>query len=153
MVGSKFLWDINQRLKQVMACDKYFGGLNVIATGDFHQLAPIKKSWIFQYTIIHGRANATATNIWKVLFKMYKLMEHVRSANNEVYSKLQEKIFVGIVTEEMMVELRKRVQAKCDTKNNNDWSRHQGQVKYQTVEPAARRYYRTCSQGHAIKMF
>ena len=50
MVGSEFLWDINQRLKQIMGSDKYFGGLNVIATGDFHQLAPIKKSWIFQQT-------------------------------------------------------------------------------------------------------
>ena len=48
MVGSEFLWDINHRLKQIMGSDKYFGGLNVIATGDFHQLAPIKKSWIFQ---------------------------------------------------------------------------------------------------------
>ena len=44
MVGSEFLWDINQRLKQIMGSDKYFGGLSVIATGNFHQLAKIKKS-------------------------------------------------------------------------------------------------------------
>ena len=50
MVGSDFLWQINQRLKQIMGSKKYFSGLNVIATGDFHQLAPIKNPWIFQQT-------------------------------------------------------------------------------------------------------
>ena len=84
-----------------MGSDKYFGGLNVISIGDFHQLAPINKSWIFQQTRFHGRANNTTINIWEVLFKMYQLMEHVRSVNDKVYSKLQEYISVGIVTEDI----------------------------------------------------
>ena len=63
MVGSKILWDINQRLKKVMGCDKYFCGFNAINTGYFHQLAPIRKSWIFQHATIHRRANNTVTNI------------------------------------------------------------------------------------------
>jgi len=128
MVGSEFLWDINHRLKQIMGSDKYFGGLNVIATGDFHQLAPIKKSWIFQQTRIHGRANNTATNIWKVLFKMYKLEQHNRSANDPKYSELQEQISMGIVTESMMQELQKRVEAVCDTEDKNEWYRDGKQI-------------------------
>ncbi len=72
MVGSEFLWEINQRLKQIMGSEKYFDGLNVIATGNFHQLAPIKNPWIFQQTRMRGKANNTSTNIWKELFKMYK---------------------------------------------------------------------------------
>jgi len=128
MVGSEFLWDINHRLKQIMGSDKYFGGLNVIATGDFHQLAPIKKSWIFQQTRIHGRANNTATNIWKVLFKMYKLEQHNRSANDPKYSELQEQISIGIVTESMMQELQKRVEAVCDTEDKNEWYRDGKQI-------------------------
>ena len=60
-----------------MGCQEYFGGLNVIATGDFHQLQPIGDQWIFNRTRIRGRCNATATNIWRVYFKMYKLTEHV----------------------------------------------------------------------------
>ena len=128
MVGSEFLWDINQRLKQIMGSEKYFGGLNVIATGDFHQLAPIKKSWIFQQTKIHGRANNTATNLWKVLFKMYKLVEHNRSAKDLLYSELQENIAIGIVTDSMMLELQKRVKAVCETENCNDWYRDGKQI-------------------------
>ena len=50
MVRSNLLWNINQRLKQIMGSEKYFGGLNVIATGDFHQLRPVNNPWIFQQT-------------------------------------------------------------------------------------------------------
>ena len=41
MIGSEYLWDINHRQKQIIGNHKYFSGLNVIATGDFHQQAPI----------------------------------------------------------------------------------------------------------------
>ena len=77
------------------------------------QLAPIKKSWIFQQTRIYGRANNTATNIWKILFKMYKLEQHNRSTDDTKYSEYQDNISIGIVTDSMMVELQKRVEAGC----------------------------------------
>ena len=75
-----------------------FGGLIIIDTGDFYQPAPKKKSWIFQQTKIHGTAINKATNLWKVLFKMYKLVEHNRSSKDLLYSELQENIAIGIVT-------------------------------------------------------
>merc|ERR1711895_264694 len=71
MVGANFFWDINQKLKQIMGSQEYFGGLNVIATGDFHQLQLIGDQWIFNQTTICGRSNATATNIWRVYFKIF----------------------------------------------------------------------------------
>merc|ERR1712101_44119 len=83
---------------------------NVIATGDFHQLPPIGDVWIFNQTRIRGRCNATATNIWKVYFKMYKLTEHVRSEGDQEYSLLQEQ------------------KAICDTENNNDWYKFGKQI-------------------------
>ena len=128
MVGSNFFWEIHQKLKQVMGSEEYFGGVSVIATGDFHQLPPVANPWIFNPTRIHGRANATATNIWKVYFQMYKLSQHVRSENDPLYSKLQEEISVGEVSEETLAHLTKRVEAKCETEDNNDWYKNGKQV-------------------------
>ena len=90
-----------------MGSEEYFGGLSVIATGDFHQLAPVGNPWIFNRTRICGRANATATNIWRVYFKMYKLTKHVRSETDKVYSRLQEEISVSKVPPDMLPELIK----------------------------------------------
>ena len=128
MVGSNFFWDINQKLKQLMGSQEYFGGLNVIATGDFHQLPPIGDQWIFNQTRICGRCNATATNIWRVYFKMYKLTKHVRSETDKVYSWLQEEISVGKVSADMLSHLNKRVEAKCETEDNNEWYKDGRQV-------------------------
>merc|ERR1712121_556949 len=128
MVGANFFWDINQKLKQIMGSQEYFGGLNVIATGDFHQLQPIGDQWIFNRTRIRGRCNATATNIWRVYFKMYKLTEHVRSEGDQEYSLLQEQIAIGKVSQGMYEKLNERVQAICDTEDNNDWYKDGKQI-------------------------
>ena len=51
---------------------------------------------------------------------MYQLEQHNLSANDTKYSELQENISIGIVTDAMMVELQKRVEAVCDTENDNE---------------------------------
>merc|ERR1712115_163256 len=128
MVGANFFWNINQKLKQIMGSQEYLGGLNVIATGDFHQLQPIGDQWIFNRTTIRGRCNATATNIWRVYFKMYKLTEHVRSEGDQEYSLLQEQIAIGQVSQDMCDKLNERVKAICVTENNNDWYKFGKQI-------------------------
>ena len=95
--------------------DEYFGGISVIVTGDFHQLPPVRNPWIFNRTTFYGCANATVTNLWKTKFKMYKLTKNVRAENDEEYSKLQEDISVGLVSEETLEVLNTRVLAKCPT--------------------------------------
>ena len=82
MVGANFFWQINQKLKMAKGSDEYFGGISVIATGDFHQLPPVRNPWIFNRTTFYGRANATVTNVWKTKFKMYKLTKNVRAEND-----------------------------------------------------------------------
>merc|ERR1711889_30647 len=108
MVGANFFWDINQKLKQIMGSQEYFGGLNVIATGDFHQLPPVLDQWIFNRTSIRGRCNAVGTNIWKVFFKMYKLDIRVRSEGDQDYSLLQEEIAIGNVSQETYEKLNEK---------------------------------------------
>merc|ERR1711873_88898 len=89
---------------------------------------PIGDQWIFNRTRIRGRCNATATNIWKVFFKMYKLDIRVRSEEDQEYSLLQEEIAIGKVSQETYEKLNERVQAICDTEDNNDWYKDGKQI-------------------------
>ena len=59
---------------------------------------------------------------------MYKLTTHVRSENDEVYSKLQEDISVGLVSPEMVEVLNLRVKAKCPTEDENEWYKNGKQI-------------------------
>ena len=127
MVGANFFWKIHDRLKHVLNNKNYFGGLNIIATGDFHQLPPVGDSWVFKNAKVRGRCNSTATNLWKTKFKMYKLTEHVRSGGDEIYSWLQENIASGILNDDMMPYLQSRI-TPCETEYENDWYRDGRQV-------------------------
>ena len=50
---------------------------------------------------------------------MNKLEQHNCGANDKKYSELKENISVGIVTDDMMVELSKRAVSVCDTGNDD----------------------------------
>ena len=51
MVGSKILSQVNNRLKAIMENSLDFGGVSIISVGDFHQLRPVKDSYVFQIPI------------------------------------------------------------------------------------------------------
>ena len=51
MVGSKILSQVNNRLKAIMDNSLDFGGVSIISVGDFHQLRPVKDSYVFQVPI------------------------------------------------------------------------------------------------------
>ena len=57
----------------------FFGKLKIfwqtyaITKGNFYQLAPINKSYIFQQTRINRRAANNETNLCKVFFKIYRI--------------------------------------------------------------------------------
>ena len=48
MVGSKILSQVNSRLKAILDTSLDFGGVSIICVGDFHQLRPVKDSYVFQ---------------------------------------------------------------------------------------------------------
>ena len=45
---SKIFSQINHRLKAILDTSHDFGGLSIICVGDFHQLRPVKDSYVFQ---------------------------------------------------------------------------------------------------------
>ena len=48
MVGGKIISQVNSRLKEIMDNSLDFGGVSIICVGDFHQLRPVKDSYVFQ---------------------------------------------------------------------------------------------------------
>jgi hypothetical protein len=49
MVGERTLFDISQRLNEIkgMPSDELFGGISVLAVGDFYQRKPVLQPYIF----------------------------------------------------------------------------------------------------------
>jgi ATP-dependent exoDNAse (exonuclease V) alpha subunit len=70
MVGNKMFALLDTRLKKIKGNDQLFGGVSLIAIGDFFQLKPVFDGWIFEDQS-KGIA-ALAPNLWKELFKMHE---------------------------------------------------------------------------------
>ena len=48
MVGSLMFNKADIGLRQLFDCNKFFGGLNVIAIGDFYQMHPVQDCYVFK---------------------------------------------------------------------------------------------------------
>ena len=79
MVSYQILKSIHSRLCEIYANDEIFGGLNVIAVGDFYQLSPVNGSFIFSVQRSLGRL---ASHLWRDFFTMVKLKVNMRQLND-----------------------------------------------------------------------
>ena len=131
MVGANFFHKIHQGLSRLLGKDP-FGGLSVIATGDFGQLPPVLDTWVFNRATIRGRANFTARNLWKENMTMYELKQHVRSSGDDYFSKLQECIAKGICSLEVQKAMESRI-IDCPTEYCNDLYRDGKQIMITTT--------------------
>ena len=75
MVSYQILKSIHSRLCEIYANDEIFGGLNVIAVGDFYQLSPVNGSFIFSDQRSSGRL---ASHLWRDFFTMVELKVNMR---------------------------------------------------------------------------
>ena len=72
LVGARMLNAIDQRLRSIKHVqNKFFGGLDVIVTGDFYQTPPVRDKWIFQK--IDEGLSALAPNFWQDHIKCHEL--------------------------------------------------------------------------------
>ena len=78
MVLYETLGFIHQRLTEIKGTNDtkvYFGGLNIIAVGDFYQLPPVHDRFVFQ----NGRGDVPAsTHLWRELFTMVEFHTNMR---------------------------------------------------------------------------
>ena len=109
MVSYETLGFIHQRLTEIKGTDDtevYFGGLNIIAVGDFYQLPPVRDRFVFQ----NGRGYVPAsTHLWRDLFTMVELHTNMRQRNDTTYSEVLNRIRTGDHTPEDIQLLRTRL--------------------------------------------
>ena len=99
MVSYETLGFIHQRLTEIKRTDDtevYFGGLNIIAVGDFYQLPPV-------------RDRLASTHLWRDLFTMVELHTYMRQRNDTTYSEVLNQIRTGDHTSDDVKLLRTRL--------------------------------------------
>ena len=107
MVGTQLLSFIDTRLQQLTGTKRTFGGLSIIAVGDFYQLKPVGDSMIFHD--LEKEASSLAPNLWKELFKMYELVDIMRQKEDHEFAQLLNRLRLNEMTEEDKNKLQTRV--------------------------------------------
>lgn len=111
MIGGKLMSQINARIMRARAQDERnsdlpFGGLNVIFTGDFGQLRPVKDPSLYSHSLVENPALDTCwgkrgisallgVHIWRRVNKVVILKINQRQANDKLYSELLNRVRVG----------------------------------------------------------
>ena len=99
------------RLCEIYANDKIFGGLNVIAVGDFYQLSPVNGSFIFSDQRSSGRL---ASHLWRDFFTMVELKVNMRQQNDTSFSQMLNRICKGEHTHEDVKAIQGRLVSNGD---------------------------------------
>ena len=105
MVSNYMLRYVHLRLQEIKANDLLFGGVNVLAVGDFFQLKPVMGQFIFEnYAADYG---PLANNLWMDNFRMYELTEIMRQRNDKWFAELLNRLRVGNHTRNDIEVLKK----------------------------------------------
>ena len=107
MVGKRTFDFIDTRLQQLTGIRAHFGGLSVIAVGDFYQLKPVCDRLVFHDLV--EDAKALAPNSWKDHFKIYELVDIMRQKDDLKFALLLNRLRLNEMTKEDKNDLRKRV--------------------------------------------
>ena len=100
MVSAKMLVYIHKRLCEIKNNDLYFGGLNMIAVGDFLQLRPVRGFFAFEHKLLWHN------------FKPFFLTGNMRQQENSTYISLLNRARVGLLTKSDISLLSSRLMKK-----------------------------------------
>ena len=96
MVGLPMLEDINERLQLIMgtADTTLYGGVSILAVGDFHQLPPVRKQPVYALSK-DSYKKLNPTHLWRDMFHLYELTEIMRQKNNKDFAQLLNRVRLG----------------------------------------------------------
>ena len=98
MVGRRTFYLIDTRLQQLTGVRAPFGGLSVIAVGDFYQLKPVGDRLVFLN--LGEDAKSLAPNSWKDHFKIYELVDIMRQKDDFKFAQLLDRLRLNEMTED-----------------------------------------------------
>ncbi|KAI0067151.1 hypothetical protein BV25DRAFT_1784562, partial [Artomyces pyxidatus] len=102
MISAEFLAQVSSRIIEAKTGsrteeDKPFGGVNIIFTGDFGQLAPVRSSSLFSHRLVakidvnqgQDRKKQTALHgalLWRQVNMVVSLKKNMRQAGDPAYA-------------------------------------------------------------------
>ena len=114
LVKVEILYQIDQRLKEIMLCEERFGGVSVILLGNTLQLKPVRARNIFhEPTSDQWKFGHQLESLWET-FLPVKLTSNHRQADESRFADLLKRIARGIKTQEDLDLLRTRVVPEND---------------------------------------
>ena len=106
MIGRDTFECLDRNLQAIMNSNEDFGGVSILAVGDFLQLPPVGQKPIFEdpddltYESLSG-------NRWKTKFKLYELTQIVRQVSDPEFAGILSRIREGKQTDDDCAEIEK----------------------------------------------
>ena len=119
MVKSDYIYLIDLRLQELKENKKPFGGVSILAFGDFCQLRPVKGRFVFEPPINPSfKITNNFASRWD-MFQCVELVENHRQGKDHEYADLLNRARTGDHTDEdkELLETRVRPQGHPDLKN------------------------------------
>ena len=110
MVGSKIMSQVINRLKAIMDYSLDFGGVSIICVGDFHQLRPVKDSYVFHIPISSAKNcdGLVGPYLWKK-FLFVELTEIMRQKDDQKFALALNKFANCCLTEDDIIRFTSRI--------------------------------------------
>ncbi|XP_078312804.1 uncharacterized protein LOC144619253 [Crassostrea virginica] len=109
MVYKRLLYYIHERLVQVKKCKEPFGGVSIIAVGDFYQLPPVKQR---KDERLYSENGSYPTDFWVEFFKIVELEEIMRQREDIAFANVLNSLRIR-TSEEPMSNEAKQMLREC----------------------------------------
>lgn len=115
MVYKKLLFYIHERLVQIKKCKKPFGGVSVIAVGDFYQLPPVKQR---KDERLYKENGSYPIDYWLDFFKIVELDEIMRQREDKAFATVLNSLRIRtseeLISEEALATLQECIREGPD---------------------------------------